>query len=70
MTSAAPNLAKSGLVHLIIVSETKVPLQLASRLPSVKRTLIMGDSMKRRPCRMTGVPPVSGPVSGSAFMMA
>ena len=70
MTSAAPNLEKSGLVHLIIVSETNWPLQLASFFPSVKRTLIIGDSMKRSPCRITGVPPVSGPVSGSVFMMA
>eukprot|EP00967_Tisochrysis_lutea_P090000 scaffold128498_cov27-Tisochrysis_lutea.AAC.2 len=61
-TSTAPNLVKSGALHRIASGDSYWPLTVASRLPSVKRTCTIGDSMKRRPCSLIGVPPVSGPV--------
>ena len=64
MTSSAPNLVKSGDLHVSSVSEIHCPPTVASRLPSVKRTETSGLDLKRRPYKVSGVPPVIGPVSG------
>ena len=67
-TSSAPNLVKSGDLHVIASGDWNAPETLASRLPSAltKRIWTIGDSTKRKPCSVIGVPPVRGPVCGSA----
>ena len=71
MQSIAPNLVKSGDLHVISVSLTQLPeTVISARLPSVNRTETSGDCLKRKPVSVIGVPPVRGPVKGSVPITA